>query len=89
MDDYEEKFYLGDKVRDLVTGFEGIAISKVVYLNGCIQYCVKPPVDENGKMIEGEYIDIEQLELVESGVINTDYVYSGGYKSDTPPTAYR
>lgn len=58
---------LGNKARDKVTGFEGIAISKIEYLNGCIQFCIKPKSD-NGKMPGGEYIDIQQLEFIDDGV---------------------
>lgn len=52
---------LGNKVKDTVTGFEGIATSRIEFLNGCIQYCIKPKMGKDGKMPEGEYIDEEQL----------------------------
>lgn len=32
---------VGDKVRDTVTGIEGIAIDRIVYLNGCVYYNVQ------------------------------------------------
>lgn len=53
---------LGNQVRDIVTGYTGIACSKVEYLNGCIQFGVKGSVSEPGKMPDAHYIDIEQLE---------------------------
>ena len=62
------EFKLGSKLRDLVTGFEGVAIARVEYLNGCIQYCLVPNVGEDGKMPSGEYIDLGQLEYVKNGV---------------------
>jgi len=34
---------LGDKVRDIVTGINGIAVSRVTFLNGCIYYNVQQP----------------------------------------------
>ncbi len=56
---------LGQKVRDKITGFEGIATSKVEYINGCIQFCIRPKIDKDGKMVDGEYIDIAQIEAIE------------------------
>lgn len=62
-------FKLGVKVRDKVTGFEGIVTSRVEYMNGCVQYCVKPKAKKGEKMPDGEYIDVEQLEYVDDGVV--------------------
>jgi len=53
---------LGTKVQDKITGFVGTATSRVEYINGCVQYCVVPTVQEDGKMPIGEYIDVSQLE---------------------------
>ncbi len=59
---------LGNKVKCLVTGFTGIASAKVEYLNGCIQFCVRQSVGKDGKMPEGEYIDVQQLKVVPGGI---------------------
>ena len=68
------KFILGQRVRDTVTGFEGIAIGRVVYINGCHQYLVKPRCevkkDEPMKQPEGWYIDDQSLELVDQGILD-------------------
>lgn len=74
---------LGKKMRDKVTGYEGIAVAKIQYLNGCVQYCVKPTVSEDGKMPEGEYIDIHQLDIVDDGV-NVKPSETGGPQPDRP-----
>jgi len=60
----KKKLKLGLKYRDKVTGFVGIAISKVVYMNGCEQYCLKAPIDKDGKLVDGQYFDDVQIELV-------------------------
>ena len=52
---------LGDRVKDRITGFEGIAIAKVIPLNGCVRYEVKPQGLKDGKTIESEWIDEQQL----------------------------
>jgi hypothetical protein len=55
---------LGVKVRDIVSGFTGTTISRVEYLNGCIQYGVLPEAGADGKMPSAEYLDWQRLELV-------------------------
>ena len=50
---------LGDKVKDSITGFKGIAIARIEYLNGCISYEVRPV--KGGLFLEAEWID-EQVE---------------------------
>ena len=74
---------LGNKVRDKVTGFEGIATAKIEYINGCIQFCVKPKVKEDGKMPDGEYIDVDELEIVDKGII-IEADSTGGPQRDCP-----
>ena len=56
---------LGSKVRDNITGFQGIAISRVIFLNGCERICIQPQELHEGKPIESQYFDIQQVELVE------------------------
>jgi len=80
---------LGQKVKDKVTGFTGIAIAKIEYLNGCIQFCVKPKIKaKDNKMSEGQYIDVEQLEVVGEG-IRVESKPTGGVMGDTPGDSYR
>ena len=54
-------FKLGDKVKDSITGFEGIAIGKCEYLNGCISIQVKSQELKDGKTIEAEWFDEQRL----------------------------
>ncbi len=82
MDDWNG-ISLGDTVRDIVTGFTGIATARVEYLNGCKQICIKPKVAENGKMPDGEYIDMQQAEMVGEGVHITQKT-TGGHMTDMP-----
>lgn len=82
------KNLLGQRVKDIVTGFEGITTAQVIYLNGCIQYCVKPKVGGDGKMREGEYIDEGQLVVLEKGTVCLDQKENGGVMADEPPKNY-
>lgn len=80
---------LGQKVKDIVTGFEGIATARVEYLNGCVQYCVKlQALSKDGAVQDGTYFDEGQLKVVGSGVLvlRRD---TGGPQHDTPRTEYR
>lgn len=77
------EFKLGNRVRDIVTGFTGIATSKVEYINGCTQYGIKPPVDKDGKMPDTNYIDHAQLEFVDDGIV-INQNDTGGDMPDAP-----
>jgi hypothetical protein len=52
-----ERFELGVKLRDKVSEVEGICIGcigRIEYLNGCVQYAIKPKVTKDGKSHEAE-----------------------------------
>lgn len=50
------------KVVDRITGFTGKVVGRVEYLNGCVQYLVKPQMKKGaGKQPEGEWIDEQYL----------------------------
>lgn len=59
---------LGDKVRDVVTHFEGITVSRVEYLTGCVQFGVSPQVGADGKIGDTQYFDDARLEAIGGGV---------------------
>lgn len=56
--------HLGDKVRDNITGFEGVAVAKSTYLNGCVSVGVKSTKLHEGKPLNTEWIDEQQLEVL-------------------------
>jgi hypothetical protein len=61
---------LGSKVKDRITGFEGIAIGRHVYLTGCNKITVQPQgLDDKGKRREAEWFDEQSLELVAAPVL--------------------
>ena len=56
---------LGDRVRDTISGFEGICTGRSVYLNGCVHVWVAPTeLDKDGDMRKAQWIDEPQLEIV-------------------------
>lgn len=59
---------LGDKVRCKITGFEGVAVAKSEFINGCIQFSVVPKISkkEPGLMPDPTEIDSHSLEVIPS-----------------------
>lgn len=55
---------LGDKVRDIVTGFTGTVVNKTEFLNGCVQYGVIPKCGKDNKAPEEVGIDEQNLEVI-------------------------
>ena len=60
---------LGDKVKDTISGFEGIAIGHSAFLHGCDTVGVKPQGLHDGKPISAQWFDINQLEVVEPDAV--------------------
>ena len=57
---------LGDKARDTISGFTGIIIAMTEWLNGCLRVTIAPTELKDGKRIESDTFDAEQIERVET-----------------------
>jgi hypothetical protein len=56
---------LGSKVKDSITGFSGIATSRVEFMYGCNRIQIEPDeLNKEGKPIEGQYFDEQRVELI-------------------------
>lgn len=64
---FESPIILGNKVKCLVTGFEGIATMKTEYLNGCAAYFVVGKVNDNHEVPE-LWIDQHKLKVSGKGI---------------------
>jgi hypothetical protein len=85
-----EKLQFGVRAKCKVTGFTGIVAGRTEYLNGCIQWLVKPPIDKDGKYVDGQWVDDGQLEVIDDGIIVVAPAKPpGGPKNDAPPKLYR
>ena len=73
---------LGQKVKDIVSGFKGIAICRMEYLNGCVRYTVQQKQTKAGAEITCMDIDTEQLEVVDSGILKKKKVTKTGGPKD-------
>ena len=56
------------RVRGRVTGFEGKAGARSIYPNGCVRIEVLPPVDKDGKWVDGKVFDDADLDIIEPPV---------------------
>lgn len=56
---------LGKRVEDRVTGLSGVATSVCFDLYGCVQVCINPGLDKDGKSREQAWYDAARL-LVKS-----------------------
>lgn len=54
---------VGDVVRDTISGFEGVAVAKTQWLNGCVRITIQPRALHDGKPVDNYTFDVEQLEL--------------------------
>lgn len=58
--------FLGMLARHKLTGFHGRITGFAQHLTGCDRYCVSPvELDEKGLMKEGNWFDLNELELLE------------------------
>lgn len=59
----DNEIYLGEKVKDKVTGLVGIVVAKCTYLNNCVQFLIQPKAVDH-RIVEGYWIDESQLIIV-------------------------
>jgi hypothetical protein len=57
----KNKFELGHEVKDIVTGFKGITMSRIEYLTGCTQYGVQLQKKSHDTDKDYKYFDETRL----------------------------
>jgi len=77
--------FMGRVVRDKITKLQGTATGRAVFINGCKQILIEPPVYEDANYRE-IWIDEERLEVVkeEKGVKMTNGPKRGGPNTNPP-----
>lgn len=66
---------LGDKVKDQITGFEGVVTGHTRYITGCDAFCLQPQgLDKDGKIHDAKWIDENRLVMVEAKAVVLDPV---------------
>lgn len=60
----------GCVARDSISGFSGRITGHARYISGCSQVLLIPPVDKDGKVVEGAWYDEQRVEVqVEDRVV--------------------
>jgi len=59
---------LGSKVRDKITGMEGVAICRTLWMNGCVRVGVQPITLKDGVPQDSRTFDEPDLEVVNETV---------------------
>jgi hypothetical protein len=63
---------IGDKVKDMVTGYEGIVVSESQWMNRCIRYGVQGRCEEGKNPSEVLHLDEHQVMLITEGEVDFD-----------------
>lgn len=59
---------LGNKVKDVITGFKGVVIGRTEWLHGCTTCGVVPQELKDGTTIDSKWFDEGRLEVVKGKV---------------------
>ena len=55
---------LGDRVRDTISGYEGIVTARSAYLNGCVSFCVAAEkLNKDGAVPDAVWFDEQRIVL--------------------------
>ena len=60
---------LGLKVRDKVTGCQGVVASMSFDLYGCVQALVDPGMKQDGELANGRWMDVCRLQVLDSNPV--------------------
>jgi hypothetical protein len=61
-------YKLGSRIRDKVTGIEGIATAKGIYMNGCIYYMLESTKKPDGTIFL-DWVDQGRVRLIDDGIL--------------------
>ena len=67
----------GDRVRDTVSGFEGICICRSEYVSGCARVGLQP-ASTDGKLPEAMYFDEPMCEVITPAAVKAKPTDNGG-----------
>ena len=64
------KFKIGDKLKDVVTDFEGICLGISLYATGCVHYGLQGPMAKDGSIPDWVWFDEMRLKLLKEKVVD-------------------
>ena len=65
----QHTFKMGQRVKDVVTGFEGVITGMAQHMTGCDTVGVNPGVDDKGKLQDVQWFDWTRLQLLDDSTI--------------------
>jgi len=74
---------LGEKYRDGITGFEGVATARYEFLHGCVRYCLEKG-DKDGKPTE-LVVDEQRIEMLKTKKKPKATATTGGPRGSSRP----
>lgn len=72
-----DEIQLGDKVRDKITGFEGIVVSHTVFVAGCERVGVQSQELHEGKPVSVQMFDVPNLTILEKNAFKVPEINDG------------
>jgi hypothetical protein len=82
-----EQIDLGDVARDVITGFEGVVVSRHEYLHGCARLSIQPRALHEGTPVETQTFDEPQLALISRRGTPWVQPTTGGPRPEPTPRA--
>lgn len=84
---------VGQTVRDLITGFEGVVTARIEFLYGCVRLTVEPKtLDKDGNPSDGFSFDEQRCEVVKATkpkVSKDSTAPAGGPAGEEPASTVR
>lgn len=76
---------LGDRMKDMITGFEGVATGYVRYLTGCHQFLLAPRVKDDGALVDSQWFDESRLKVTRGNAVTIPGGVPGVDEDDVDP----
>ena len=77
---------IGRRVKDRITGFEGVVTGYCEYITGCNQALIAPPTKDDGEFVESRWFDEQRLVQLGDEVITLD---NGSHPGPDKPAPIR
>ena len=61
----------GDRAKDIISGYEGIAICRTEWIYGCVRVSLQAEETQEGKPVEAFTFDEAQLKLIKAQAIKS------------------
>ena len=79
-----ESIKLGDIAKDSITGFAGVVVTRIEWLNGCNRINIQPRELKDGKPVEPHCFDWQQVEKVDETPVEVPKATAKGQGGPKP-----